>query len=137
MDVIDQRTAPAEGSSTPKLTKLSIVFNPTYLDLMKREMNQIGVTGMTVSNVMGCGTQKGRVGFCRGIKTETVDLLPKMQMELVVCAVPVQDVIDAAMRVLHTGNIGDGKIFVYDVENVVKISTGETGYEALQGINQE
>lgn len=139
VDVIDRRTDQAENNAAQKhkFTKLSIVFNPTYLDLMKREMNQIGVTGMTVSNVMGCGTQKGRVGFYRGVKTETVDLLPKMRMELVVSSVPVRDVIDAAMRVLHTGNIGDGKIFIYDVENVVKISTGEEGYEALQGINQE
>lgn len=86
---------------------------------------------------MGCGTQKGKIGFYRGVKTETVDLLPKMQMDLVVSKVPIQAVIDAAMRVLHTGNIGDGKIFIYDVENVVKISTDEAGDEALQGINQE
>jgi len=137
VDVVDRRTATAADGTAHKLTKLSIVFNPSYLDMMKREMNRIGVTGMTVSNVMGCGTQKGRIGFYRGVKTETVELLPKMMMEMVVSAVPVQDVIDAAMHVLYTGNIGDGKIFIYNVENVIKISTGEEGYEALQGINQE
>lgn len=136
VDVIDRRTASEEGVDH-KLTKLSIVFNPTYLDQMKREMNKIGITGMTVTNVMGCGTQKGRVGFYRGVKTEAIELLPKMRMEMVVSAVPVRNVIDTAIRVLHTGNIGDGKIFIYDVENVVKISTGEEGYDALQGTNQE
>lgn len=100
---------------------------------MKAAMNAIGVTGMTVSNVMGCGAQKGRTDYYRGIKIESVELLPKMQMEIVVSAVPTEAVIEAASKVLHTGHIGDGKIFVYDVEDVVKVSTGERGYAALQG----
>jgi len=98
-------------------------------------MNEIGITGMTVTQVMGCGIQKGRVNYYRGVKVENVDLLPKLQMDIVVTEVPVENVVSTAQKVLHTGNIGDGKIFTYDTEDVIKISTGERGYAALQGVD--
>ena len=87
--------------------------------------------GITVSNVMGCGVQKGASKFYRGVEIEA-KVLPKVKVEVVVSKVPAEQVIDAARKALYTGNIGDGKIFVYDVENVVKVRTGETGYDALQ-----
>ncbi|MDR1569651.1 MAG: ammonium transporter [Oscillospiraceae bacterium] len=115
------------------LTKVTILFNPIHLDRMKAAMNSIGVTGMTVTSVIGCGLQKGKTDYYRGIKIETLDLLPKMQMDIVVSSVPVEQVIDAANKILHTGRIGDGKIFVSHIEDAVKLSTGERGYAAMQG----
>lgn len=115
----------------PKLTKVVIVLNRNKFEALKAAMNAIGVTGMTVSEVMGCGVQKGYTAMYRGTKYE-MNLLPKYKVEIVVSAVPVEKVISAAEAALHTGNIGDGKIFVYDVENVVKIRTGEQGFDALQ-----
>ena len=96
-------------------------------------MSDIGVTGMTVTNVLGCGMQKGSTEFYRGVKVET-HLLPKVKVEIVVCKVPVETVVETAKQALYTGKIGDGKIFVYDVEDVVKVRTGETGYDALQDV---
>ena len=93
----------------------------------------VGSTGMTVSHVLGCGIQKGKPEFYRGIPVEAT-LLPKVQVEVVVSKVPVRTVIETAKKVLYTGHIGDGKIFVYDVENVVKVRTGEEGYDALQDV---
>lgn len=92
-----------------------------------------GVTGMTVSHVMGCGAQKGAPEYYRGVKVEAT-LLPKVQLDVVVSKIPVRSVIDAAKEALYTGHIGDGKIFVYNVENVVKVRTGEEGYAALQDV---
>ena len=99
----------------------------------KEALTELGVTGMTITQVMGCGTQKGHTNYYRGIKVEEAALLPKIKLEVVVSKVPVADVIALAKKVLYTGHIGDGKIFVYDVENVVKVRTGEEGYDALQG----
>ena len=82
---------------------------------------------------MGCGIQNGHVRKYRGVEIEEMNLNPKMKLEVVVAAVPVDTVVDTARKVLYTGNIGDGKIFIYDVENVVKVRTGETGFDALQG----
>ena len=101
-------------------------------EALKKAMNDIGVTGMTVTQVLGCGAQKGAPEYYRGVQME-MQLLPKVQVEMVISKVPVMDVINAARKVLYTGHIGDGKIFVYDVENVVKVRTGEVGYDALQG----
>ena len=112
-------------------TKVVIVTRQTKFDALKAAMNSIGVTGMTVVNVMGCGMQKGASEYYRGIPVE-MNLLPKIKVEIVVSKVPVRTVIDAAKKALYTGHIGDGKIFVYPVENVVKIRTGEEGYDALQ-----
>lgn len=118
---------------TPKFTKVEIVCKESRFEALKNAMMSIGITGMTVSHVLGCGIQKGRAEYYRGIQVEA-NLLPKVQVEIVVSAVPVRKVIDTAKKVLYTGHIGDGKIFVYDVENVVKVRTGEEGFDALQDI---
>lgn len=117
--------------STVKLTKLTIIMNQTKFEELKYAMNEIGVTGMTVTQVLGCGIQKGKNQYYRGIPM-TMNLLPKIQVDIVVSKISPELVISTAKRILHTGYIGDGKIFVYDVENVIKIRTGEQGYEALQ-----
>lgn len=114
-----------------KFTKLVIVTRQTKFEELKVALNAIGVTGMTVVNVMGCGMQKGANEYYRGTPVE-IALVPKIKVEIVVTKVPVRDVIDTAKKVLYTGHYGDGKIFVYEVDNVVKIRTGEEGYAALQ-----
>jgi len=125
-------TAPTtQVASDVKITKIEIVIKQSKFEALKNAMNEIGVTGMTVTQVLGCGMQKGKTEYYRGVETE-VNLLPKVQVEIVVAKVPVRTVIETAKSVLYTGHIGDGKIFVYDVENVVKVRTGEEGYDALQ-----
>ena len=121
-----------EGTG-PKYTKIEIVLKESKFDVLKNALMNIGITGMTVSHVLGCGIQMGKPEYYRGVQVEA-NLLPKVQVDIVVCAVPVKDVIETAKKVLYTGHIGDGKIFVYDVENVVKIRTGEEGYDALQDV---
>lgn len=116
-----------------KITKIEIVCKESRLEALKNAMVGIGITGMTVSHVLGCGVQKGKLEYYRGVQVEA-NLLPKVQVEIVVSAVPVSKVIAVAKKVLYTGHIGDGKIFVYDVENVVKVRTGEEGYNALQDV---
>lgn len=113
-----------------KMTKIEIICKERMLDTLKNNLMKIGITGMTVSHVMGCGIQKGKPEYYRGVEVETT-LLPKIQIDIVVANVPVRDVIDMAKKTLYTGHIGDGKIFVYDVENVIKVRTGEEGYKAL------
>ncbi|MFV0399171.1 MAG: ammonium transporter [Oscillospiraceae bacterium] len=122
-------------SGYEKMTKLSVVFKQSKFEEFKMAMNTIGVTGMTLTNVLGCGMQKGAGEYYRGVPVE-VTLLPKVKVEIVVCKVPVDIVINTIKKVLYTGHIGDGKIFVYDVEDVVKVRTGETGYAALQDDNE-
>ena len=117
----------------PKFTKVEIIFKEERLYALKDAMNKLGITGMTVSHVMGYGQQHGKPEYYRGVAVET-SLLPKVQVDIVVSKVPVRDVIETAKKVLYTGHIGDGKIFVYDVENVVKVRTGEEGYDALQDV---
>ena len=114
-----------------KFHKVVIITRPTKFEVLKEAMNNIGVTGMTVVNVMGCGVQHGKTEYYRGAEVD-MTLLPKIKIEIVVSEVPVDLVIHAAKEVLYTGHIGDGKIFVFDVEYVVKVRTGEEGYEALQ-----
>ena len=121
------------GFGGHKFTKVEIVFKEEKLYALKDAMSKLGITGMTVSHVMGYGMQKGHTEFYRGVAVET-DLRPKVQVDIVVSAIPVRDVIETAKKVLYTGHIGDGKIFVYDVENVVKVRTGEEGYDALQDV---
>ena len=116
-----------------KFTKVEIVCKERMLEALKDAMMDIGITGMTVSHVMGCGAQKGKPEYYRGVQVEPT-LLPKIQVDIVVSKVPVREVIETAKKVLYTGHIGDGKIFVYDVENVVKVRTGEEGYDALQDV---
>ena len=124
------KKAPTDGV---KMTKLEIVCKESRFEGLKNELMALGVTGMTVSHVMGCGMQKGTPEYYRGVPIE-VNLLPKIQVDVVVSKIPVSAVIDAAKKALYTGHIGDGKIFVYDVENVVKVRTGEEGYDALQDV---
>ena len=116
-----------------KFTKVEIICKEARFETLKNAMMDLGITGMTVSHVMGCGVQKGKPEYYRGVPVET-NLLPKVQVEIVVSKVPVRDVIETAKKVLYTGHIGDGKIFVYDVENVVKVRTGEEGFDALQDV---
>ncbi|MBQ6059929.1 MAG: ammonium transporter [Clostridia bacterium] len=115
----------------PVYTRVQIVCRPASLESLKTAMNGIGITGMTVTNVMGYGAQKGKPEYYRGTPVE-VTLLPKVQVDIVVSKVPVAQVIETARKVLYTGHIGDGKIFIHDVEDVVRVRTGETGYDALQ-----
>ena len=126
-------SAPAKAVSAEKsgISKVVVIMKPERFETFKHSMDKIGITGMTVTNIMGCGMQKGGAEFYRGVAVET-RLLNKVKVEIVVCKVPVETVIDAAKRALYSGKIGDGKIFVYDVENVVKVRTGESGYDALQ-----
>ena len=118
---------------SPKMTKIEIICKEARFDVLKTEMMKLGITGMTVSHVLGCGTQGGKPEYYRGVAVET-NLLPKIQVDIVVSKIPVRDVIETAKRVLYTGHIGDGKIFVYDVENVIKVRTGEEGFDALQDV---
>ena len=120
-----------DGTS-PKFTKVEIICKEARFEALKSALMELGITGMTLSHVLGCGVQKGRTEFYRGVEVEAT-LLPKIQLDIVVSKVPVRSVIETAKKVLYTGHIGDGKIFVYDVENVVKVRTGEEGYDALQG----
>ena len=115
-----------------KITRVDILCKMERFDALKRAMFDIGITGMTATNVMGCGEQRGKTeGYFRGAKVEAT-MLPSIQVSIVVCKVPVSLVVETAKRVLYTGRIGDGKIFVCDVENVIKVRTGEEGYDALQ-----
>lgn len=132
-EAIPVKKVPAFEDGTPKFTKIEIICKESRFEALKNSMMSIGITGMTVSHVLGCGVQKGQPEYYRGVKVEA-NLLPKVQIEIVVSAVPVSKVIAVAKKVLYTGHIGDGKIFVYDVENVVKVRTGEEGFDALQDV---
>ncbi|MGN0613303.1 MAG: ammonium transporter [Porcipelethomonas sp.] len=120
----------ASAGSGDKLTKIVAIFKQSRLQEFISAMEAIDITGITVTNVLGCGMQKGQTEYYRGAAME-VNLLPKVKTEIVVCSVPVEKVISTARKVLYTGNIGDGKIFVYDVESVIKIRTGEHDKDAL------
>ena len=132
-EAISVKKVPAYDDSTPKFTKIEIICKESRFETLKSALMDIGITGMTVSHVLGCGVQKGKPEYYRGVQIEA-NLLPKIQVDIVVSKVPVRSVIETAKRVLYTGHIGDGKIFVYDVENVVKVRTGEEGYDALQDV---
>ncbi len=113
--------------------KVSIVCKLSMYDMLKKAMNDLGVTGMTVTQVMGCGVQKGAGEWYRGVEMDAT-LLPKVMVDVVVSKIPVDAVIAAAKKALYTGHIGDGKIFVYSVDRVVKVRTGEENYMALQDV---
>jgi nitrogen regulatory protein P-II 1 len=113
-----------------KITKIDIITRPEKLEDLKEAMNAIAVTGMTVTQVYGCGLSKGHKEVYRG-KEVTINLVPKVKVEIVVCEVPVEKVLEAAKKACQTGNIGDGKIFVYAVENAMRIRTGEEGDIAI------
>lgn len=121
----------ASTGSCEKITNVTVITKQTKFETLKAALEKIGITGMTVTQVMGCGMQKGKTEFYRGVEVE-MNLLPKVKVEIVVCKIPVQTVVDTIKKALYTNNIGDGKIFVYDVENAIKVRTGEEGYDALQ-----
>ena len=131
--VVDTTVPAVKESSAAgaKLSKVVILTKQSKFEDLKQALNAIGVTGLTVTQVLGCGVQKGASEYYRGVKVD-MDLLPKVKVEVVVSKVPVEDVVSAARKALYTGHIGDGKIFVYDVEDVVRVRTGESGYDALQ-----
>ena len=131
LDGPQQRVKKEKAMDASVYTNVRIICRPGSLESLKTAMNRIGITGMTVTNVMGYGAQKGKPEYYRGTPVE-VTLLPKVQVDIVVSKVPVQQVVETARQVLYTGHIGDGKIFVTDVENVVRVRTGEEGYDALQ-----
>ena len=112
------------------MTKIEIITRPEKLEALKEGMNQIGVTGMTVTQVLGYGLQKGHREVYRGTEY-AVNLVPKVKIEIVVCEVPVKKVIETAKTVCRTGHVGDGKIFVYSIDNAVRIRTGEEGDQAI------
>lgn len=125
--------APTVAPDGSKITKLDIICRQSTFESLKHAMAEIGVSGMTVTQVLGCGSQ-GRKAKYRGVEIE-MNLVPKVEVEIVVCKVPVNEVVAAAKKALYTGNMGDGKIFIYNVENAIKIRTGEEGYAALQDDN--
>ena len=128
-----KKVATFNDGTTPKLTKIEIICKEGRFEALKHAMTKLGITGMTVSHVMGHGVQQGKPEYYRGVPVEPT-LLPKVQVDIVVSKVPVSDVIETAKKVLYTGHIGDGKIFVYDVENAIKVRTGEEGFDALQDV---
>lgn len=132
-EAVPVKKVPMFDDGSPKFTKVEIICKEQRFEALKNAMMDIGITGMTVSHVLGCGAQKGQPEYYRGVVVEA-NLLPKIQVDIVVSKVPVRHVIETAKSVLYTGHIGDGKIFVYDVENVVKVRTGEEGYDALQDV---
>ncbi len=135
--VVTEYVAPAavakadKPAGAVKMSKVVIITSQTRFEALKLALDKLGITGMTVTKVLGYGIQKGSTEMYRGAEV-AAHLLPKVKVEMIVSAIPVADVINTAKSVLYTGKYGDGKIFVYDVEDVVKIRTGETGYDALQ-----
>ncbi len=130
-EAIPVKKVPSFATDGAKLTKIEIICKEARFEDLKNQLGELGITGMTVSHVLGYGIQGGKPEYYRGVQVST-DLRPKIQVDIVVSKVPVQSVIDVAKQVLYTGHYGDGKIFVYDVEDAVKIRTGEHGYDALQ-----
>lgn len=113
-----------------KITKIEVITRPGKLEELKEALADVGVTGMTVSQVFGCGLQKGHTEVYRG-KEYNINLLPGIKVEIVVCEVPVETVVETIKKVCRTGKVGDGKIFIYNIENAVRIRTGEQGDIAI------
>lgn len=118
------------------ITKIEIITRPSKLEDLKEALNSIGVLGMTVSQVYGCGLQKGHKEVYRG-RSYDINLVPKVKVETVVCEIPVEMVLETAQKVLRTGKMGDGKIFVYDLSDAVRIRTGQRGDDAIKDIPGE
>lgn len=131
--VIDKRVAPANSGdgALPKMTKATVITSHAQFNALKETLDALGITGMTITHVSGCGMQRGHTEYYRGAELDST-LLPKVQVDVVISKIPVQVFIDAVVDTLRTGHIGDGKIFLYDVERVVRISSGAENYEALQ-----
>lgn len=127
------KVAQVPMASATGMYKVSIIAKLSRYDQLRKAMNDLGVTGMTVTQVMGCGIQKGAGEMYRGVEMDAT-LLPKVKVEVVVSKIPVEDVVEAAKKALYTGHIGDGKIFVYNVDRVVKVRTGEEDFAALQDV---
>ena len=128
-----RKEAPLPAELDSGMHKVSIIVQLAKFDALKQALNRVGVTGMTVTQVMGCGLQKGSGEKYRGAEVDAT-LLPKVKVEVVISKIPVDTIIDAATKALYTGHIGDGKIFVYNVAKVVKVRTGEQDYAALQDV---
>ncbi len=118
---------------TTGMYKVAIIAKLSRFEKLKKALNELGVTGMTVTQVMGCGIQRGAGEYYRGVEMDAT-LLPKIKIEVVVNKIPVDQVIDTAKKVLYSGRIGDGKIFVFHVARVVKVRTGEENGKALQDV---
>ncbi len=131
--VAPEHAVTVENRARPgaKLTRVTIVTNSEKFTALQASLDKLGITGLTVTNVLGYGMQKGHTEYYRGAPVKT-RLLPKVKVDIVVCKIPADALIEAVKGALYTGNVGDGKIFIYDVENVIKIRTGEEGYDALQ-----
>lgn len=119
------------SKSDAKFTKIVVLTKKDRFEILKVALDKLGITGMTVTNVLGYGMQKGSTDFYRGVPLE-VTLLPKVKVEIVVCKIPVDTLVKVIKKALYTGKIGDGKIFIENIENVIKIRTNEEGYDALQ-----
>ncbi|MGG7058256.1 ammonium transporter [Clostridium nigeriense] len=117
--------------SDEKMTKVTIITNQSKFSELQDALEKLGVTGLTVTNVLGHGMQKGNPTYFRGVPMDT-RLLPKVKIDVIICKIPIQTIVETVQKVLYTGKIGDGKIFIYDVEDVIKIRTNEHGYDALQ-----
>lgn len=128
-----EKAVPVEHHETKgaKMTKVTILTNQSKFSQLQEALDKLGITGITVTNVLGYGIQKGHTVYFRGAPVSS-RLLPKIKLDIVVCKIPVETLIKTVQDTLYTGNVGDGKIFLYDVEDVVKIRTGERGYDALQ-----
>ncbi|HEY8422831.1 MAG TPA: ammonium transporter [Thermoclostridium sp.] len=136
--VSQDEAIPVVNKSRPgaKMTKVTVITNQDKFAKLQTDLDKLGITGLTVTNVLGYGMQKGHLEYYRGVPVKT-RLLPKVQVDIVVCKIPTQTLVDTIKKSLYTGNVGDGKIFIYDVENVIKIRTGEEGYDALQDEDEE
>lgn len=130
-DAIPATPIPSTGSDGHKLFKVVVICRQSRLEQLRGALEAIGIAGLTVTNVLGCGVEKGAEEYYRGVPIRAT-LHPKAKVEMVISRVPVEEVIDTCRKVLYTGHIGDGKIFIYDVQNVVKVRTGAVGYDALQ-----
>ncbi len=128
-----EKAIPVVSNSNPNavLKKVVVVTKQSKFELLKASLESLGVTGITVTQVLGCGKQMGASRFYRGVPVEAT-LMPKVKVEIVICKIPTEEVVKTVKKALYTGNVGDGKIFIYDVDNVIKVRTGEEGYDALQ-----
>ena len=114
-----------------KMYKVEIIMNPTKFDALKVALNDVGVDGITVTNALGCGHQKGHKEYYRGVAVD-IKLMSKLKVEIVICEVPLETVLDTINAVLRTGNVGDGKVFIYELVDAVRIRTGDRGPDAIK-----
>ena len=113
-----------------KIVKIEIIMSSSKFEDLKEELNKIGISGMTVSSVMGCGRQMGHKEYYRGVSVD-INLLPKLKVEIVACQSSVEAIVEVATKIIRTGKMGDGKIFIYEVYDAIRISTGQRGADAI------